>query len=313
MRWFYFINMGERANTEFMDSGLAAFSFRKFGVLLGLLVAVESMAAPGGRAPIGAGTSREMPKELKAAGITEKLGDTVDLEGLRFTNEAGEEVTLASYFKRGKPVVLSIVYYECPSLCTFVLNGLTDALDKFQWTPGKEFEVVSVSMNHRETPELAQTKKNAYLDALDRPEIAGGWHFLVGTEAMIKKLTNQLGFGFQWDPDQKQYAHSAALMILTAQGRISRYLYGIQYSLKDLRLALLEASEGKIGTLVDRVLMFCYQYDPSSRGYSLVAFRLVQLGSAITVLLVSFYLFWFWRRQTRVRVAAKEAEPVEPA
>lgn len=247
-----------------------------------------------------------IPEYLQEARIFEKLGAEVELGAIALKDESGAQVKLASFFHRGKPVVLVPVYYECPNLCTLVLNGLVQLLKSSDWVPGGKFEVVVVSMNHRETPELASRKKEAYLKEYGKPETAEGWHFLVGSEPMVRKLFDQVGFGFKYDEKAEEYAHSAALIVLTPEGKVSRYLYGVQFEPKDFKLALLEASNGKIGTLVDRVLLFCYGYDPNSRGYALQAMRVMRLAGLVTLVFVGMYLFVFWSRQRRKNRAIKK-------
>jgi len=244
-------------------------------------------------------SQQSIPPELAGIGITEHLGDTVSLSSLKFKNELGEVKPLSDYFKRGHPVVLTLVYYQCPNLCNFMLNGLLDGLKTFEWTPGNQFDIVTISINPNETPELAEKKKQSYMKAYSRPEAASGWHFLTGEESQIKQLAKEVGFGYRYDPVEKQYAHSAALYVLTPEGKISRYLYGIEYPNRDLRLALLEASRGKIGTVVDRFLLFCYRYDPHTRKYSVYLTRIMQSACGATVVLFGGYLFIFWRRQRK--------------
>jgi protein SCO1/2 len=244
----------------------------------------------------------EIPDELKGAGIIEKPGSSVLLNDLSFKDENGETVAFKKYFNQGgKPVILSLAYFECPNLCTFVLNGLTDALKGLDWVPGEKFEVVTVSIDPREKPALAKAKKGAYLASLGKPQAADGWHFLTGDEDSIRKLADSVGFGYKWIAEDKQYAHSAALFLLTPDGRISRTLYGIEYKPKDLKLALLEASGGKIGTVMDRFLLFCYRYNPKTHKYSVYLTQLMQAGGAGTVVFFGGYLAVFWRRQRRSR------------
>lgn len=241
----------------------------------------------------------ELPKELQGVGITEHLGETLALNELRFTDESGHQISLANYFKSGRPVLLNLVYYECPNLCTFVLNGLVKALKDMDWVPGKQFEVVSVSIDPKEKASLATRKKSAYISAYGKPEGAAGWHFLTGEVDSIRKLAAQIGFGYRYDERDRQFAHSAAIFALTPAGKISRYLYGIEYKPTDLKLSLLEASNGKIGTVIDRLLLFCYRYDPLTRKYSVYLTKVMQAGSAGTVVLFGAYLAVFWRRQRR--------------
>lgn len=246
-----------------------------------------------------------VPELLKDAQIVERLGERVSLDTLEFKNEAGEQVHLGDYFRKGRPVILTPVYFNCPNLCNFLLNGLNDALRDFEWVAGREFEIVSYSINPNEGPELAAAKKKSYIEDLGRPEYAAGWHFLTGEEVTIRKLSNEVGFGYRLDPETKEYMHAAGLFVLTPDGVVSRTLLGIQFSPRDLKLALLEASEGEVGDWVDQVMLFCFHYDPESRGYSLVVFRVVQLGSLLMILLMGVFLAIFWTRQKRLGMAER--------
>jgi len=240
-----------------------------------------------------------LPKELESAQIVEKLGNQVDIENLEFKNETGEPVKLSQFFKKDIPVVVVLAYYSCPSLCGVLLNGVTNSLRAIDWTPGKEFSVVVASINPKESSELARLKKETLVDHMGRVEAAGGMHFLTGQEPQIKALASQLGFGYYYDEAIKEYAHSAGIFVLTPTGKISRVLYGVDFPQKDLKLSLLEASEGKIGNTFERFLMFCYRYDPTRGGYALQAMKLVQAGGLLTILIIGGYLFWFWRRERR--------------
>jgi protein SCO1 len=211
-------------------------------------------------------------------------------------------VRLAQYFSTKRPVLLNLVYYDCPSLCGFVLKGFLDGLKPLSWTPGREFEIVTVSINPREKPQLAAKKKAAYLQELGRPGAEQGWHFLTGDEAQIQKLAAQVGFRYKWIEKDQQYSHSAAIFVLTPQGRISRYLYGVLFPERDLKLALLEASDGKIGTLVERFLLFCYRYDPQTRKYSIYLTQLMRLAALLTTLALGGYLALFWRRERKLKL-----------
>lgn len=239
----------------------------------------------------------ELPKELEGVGITEKLGDQVSIQDLVFTNEEGKEVPLASFFQAKKPVILTLAYYNCPALCGLVLNGLNDGMKGMDWTPGNQFQVINVSIDPKETPELAKAKKENYVRALGKPEAAAGWHFLTGSENQIKTLASQVGFGYRYDENKKDYAHGAGIFVLTPEGKVSRVLYGIQYRPTDLKLSLLEASNGKVGTILDRIVLFCYSYDPQLRQYSMVFTRVMQAGSVLMTLVVGLYLFLFWWKQ----------------
>jgi protein SCO1/2 len=246
----------------------------------------------------------QVPEELKAVGITEHLGSAVSIGELTFRDEKNQPVRLGEYFKAGKPVLLNLVYFECPSLCSFVLNGLVKSLRGLDWTPGTQFEVITLSIDPTEKAELAAAKKESYIASFGRPESAQGWHFLTGEESQIKKLADQVGFGYRYDKDEKQYAHSAAIFTLTPEGKISRYLYGIEYPSRDLKLSLIEASSGKIGTIMERFMLFCYRYDPKTKKYSVYVTRLLQTGAVATVLALSLYLGIFWTRQRRLGSAA---------
>jgi protein SCO1/2 len=249
----------------------------------------------------------DVPDELKGASIVEKPGASVLLDDLSFKDEDGQAVPLKKFFNQGnKPVVLALAYYECPNLCTFVLNGITDALKGLDWVPGQQFELVTVSIDHREKPELAKAKKAAYLANLGKPQAAAGWHFLTGDEKSIRKLADSVGFGYKWVEQDQQYAHSAALFAITPDGRVSRTLYGIEYKPKDVKLALLEASGGKIGTVIDRLMLFCYRYNPQTHKYSVYLTQVMQAGGAGTVLIFGGYLAVFWNRQRRSTKKQKE-------
>jgi len=260
---------------------------------LALLAALDSGQAPASETP------GQIPAQLQAAGITEKLGARASLDSIELRDESGKAVKLRQYFSSGRPVLLAFIYFECPNLCSFVLNALMDSLKTMTWTPGQNFDVVTVSIDPREGPELAAKKKEAYLKVLGRPGAEKGWHFLTGTEKQTKTLAQEMGFGYFYDEKEKQSAHSAGLFVLTPEGQLSRILYGINYSARDLRLALLEAGQGKIGTVVDRFLLFCYRYDPNSRSYSVYLFNVMRLAAAVTVLVMAMAFGTIWFKQRR--------------
>jgi protein SCO1/2 len=210
--------------------------------------------------PVPTGNSTEV---LKKVDIEQRLGNQIPLD-LKFRDESGREVRLGEYFGKGKPVALTLVYYECPMLCSQVLNGAVGAFQALSFTAGKEFEVVTVSFDPREGPELAAKKKETYLRRYKREGAEQGWHFLTGDKASIDALADAVGFRYVWDEQSQQFAHASAVMVATPQGKLSHYFYGIDYAPKDLRLAFVEASEGKIGSPVDSLLLFCYHYDPAS-------------------------------------------------
>ena len=246
---------------------------------------------------LGKSNSSTVAKDLSDVKITEKLGTQVDIDSLHFKDESGQDVALSNYFRKGKPVIITLVYYGCPNLCTFMLNGLSNGLRSFAWNLGEKFEIVTVSINPNEGSTLASQKKVAYLKEYGRTGSEKGWHFLTGQQDQIEKLAGTLGFGYHYDPETKQYAHGSAIFVLTPEGKLSRILYGIDFPEKNLKLALLEASSGKVGTVIDRFLMYCYQYNPNSRGYALYAMRLVQAGGAITLLFLGIFMFLLWRRE----------------
>ena len=239
--------------------------------------------------------AQERPRILRDVGYDQRLGEQVPLD-LVFRDEAGRDVRLRSLF-RGKPVVLSLVYYECPMLCTLTLNGLQSALSVLSFDVGQEFDVVTVSFEPKETPALAAAKKKAYLARYRRPGAAEGWHFLTGGEGAIHALTGAVGFRYAWDTETRQYAHPAGLVVLTPEGRIARYMYGMEYAPRDLRLALVEASQRRIGNPIDAVLLYCYQYDPMRGRYAASVMRLVRLGGVLTVLALGGFILVSLRRE----------------
>jgi len=233
------------------------------------------------------------PELLKEVGIDQKLNDSIPLD-LAFRDEHGNRVELGEYFG-SKPVILTLVYYSCPMLCTQVLNGLNRSLKEIPMEMGRDFRVVTVSIDPTERPILAEAKQAMYAGMYGRPGAAEGWHFLTGSEREIKQLANAVGFRYAYDPDSKQFAHASVIMILTPEGKISRYLYGIQYPQRDLRLGLVEASNGKIGSPVDQILLFCYHYDPHTGKYGLLISRIIQLSGLLTVLIGAVFLIFLFR------------------
>ncbi len=239
-----------------------------------------------------------LPKALREVSIDQKLNEQLPLD-LAFRNERGETVKLGDYFGK-KPVVLSLVYYECPMLCTQVLNGMVSAFKVLSFKAGTEFDVVTVSFDPRETPALAAAKKTTYLGYLPeakRASATNGWHFLTGDEESIKRLTDAVGFRFHFDEATNQFAHASAIMITTPEGKLARYFYGIEYSPKDLRLGLVEASQNKIGSPVDQLLLYCYHYDPATGKYGAVVMNMVRVGGIATLVLM-VAMFFVMRRRT---------------
>lgn len=244
---------------------------------------------------------------LRKVNVLEHLGDTIPMDVV-VTNDAGETVTLGRYFKSGSPVILVLAYYECPMLCNLVMNGLTQTAKKLAWLPGQEYRIVTVSINPAESLSLARGKKENYIREFGRPEADSGWTFCIAAEDQSRKLAKAIGFEYYYDEHQKQYAHPAVITILTGAGVISRYLYGIEFKERDLRLALVEASEGKIGTTMDRIILACYHYDPNAGGYVLMAYSIMKIGGVLTILFLALFLTFLWRRDRR-RQTSPEIKP----
>jgi protein SCO1 len=241
-------------------------------------------------------TGKELPPELQNVGVTEHLGNPLDLD-MQFTDENGQSVPLRKYFTSPKPVLMAMVYYTCPALCNYHLNGLTEAMKTLKWSTGKDFELVAVSMNHREGPDVAGKKKENYLKLYDRHTGDAGWHFLVGSEANVQKLADELGFKFRWMEDKKQFAHASVAYVVTPDGKISRYLHGISIEPNTLKLSLLEASNGKIGNVLEQAVMYCFQFDPVKNKYTLYAWNVMRIGAALMVLLLAIFLIPVWWRE----------------
>ena len=244
--------------------------------------------------------SQVSPDDLKNVGIDQRLDQQLPLD-LPFTDETGKTVRLGDYFKSGRPVVLNLVYYTCPMLCGEELAGLSSALGVLKFTPGNEYEVVTVSINPDETPEIASEKKKIYIDRMnermDKKTDGAGWHFLTGQQGEIQQLADAVGFHYKRDARTGQFIHSAAIMIATPQGRLAQYYYGVEFSPKDLRLGMIEASRNKIGNLVDQVTLYCYHYDPKTGRYGAVVTNILRLAGAATVLLLGGFLIVMYRRE----------------
>ncbi len=211
---------------------------------------------------------------------------------------------LAEYFDGEKPVILNFVYHNCPMLCSILLESFTKSLKDLDWTPGGEFDVLTISFSAKETPELASRQKTRFLKILERPEADSGWHFLTGSEENISALTDAAGFGFKWIESTKDFAHPAALIFLDGKANITRYIHGMNYPPSDLRKAIVEASEGRVGTSVDRILLYCYRYDAGANSYVLNAINLMKIGGFLTLVVVGLGLLIFWRRE-RQQLAKK--------
>ncbi len=237
------------------------------------------------------------PPLLQGVGIDQNLNAQVPM-GLTFRDETGQSVTLGQYF-RDKPVVLALVYYECPGLCDLILNGLSHAMQQISLNVGSDYQVVTVSFNPKETWQLAYAKKGNYLEKYNRPGAKEGWHFLTGDEPSIKTLADTVGFRYKYDQASQQYVHASAIYVLTPEGKISKYFYGIDYNPRDFRLGLVDASSNKIGTVADRVLLFCCQYDPTTGKYGLAIARVTRVLGTATALCLFGFIFVMLRRDRR--------------
>jgi protein SCO1 len=272
------------------------------GTLAALVLTNVTPAAAQGLAPSNEPAAGARPGILNKIAIDQRIGDKVPLD-LPLTDEAGQPVTLGDYFGN-RPVILALVYYECPMLCTQVLNGLVTALGVMNFEVGREFDVVAVSFNPKEGPGLASQKKAAYVKRYGRPQSAAGWHFLTGSPDSIKRLTEAVGFKYEYDEKIGQYAHGAGIEVLTPKGVLSRYFYGIEFSARDIRFGLIEASEERIGSRIDDVLLFCYHYDPATGTYGAAMLNLVRLGGIATVAALVVFITMSLRRE---RATADEA------
>ncbi len=242
------------------------------------------------------GADRTAP--LSQVDILQQLNKRLPLEAA-FKDDSGRDVTLGQYFDGKHPVVLALVYYECPMLCTQILNGLVRATRILPLTPGKDFEVVVISFDAREGPKEAAEKKAAYLKMYGKPETADSWHFLTGNLSNIKSVTDAVGFRYIWDPHTAVFAHASAIYVATPEGKLSKYFMGVEYSAKDLKLGLVDASSNKIGTMVDHVLLYCYHFDPQSAKYTPFALGLLRVAGAFTALSLGAFVLIMLRRESR--------------
>jgi len=239
-----------------------------------------------------------LPAPVLRVGFDQRLGEQVPLD-LEFRDEEGRAVRLGDLFE-GKPVILSLAYYDCPMLCGLTLSGVASSLKTLSFDAGREFRVITVSFNPKETPKQARARKTQSLDLYGRPGAGNGWRFLTGEEEAIRRLTGAVGFRYEWDAEQKQYAHPTGIVVLTPAGRIARYFFGVEYAPKDLRLGLVEAADGRIGTLADRLLLLCYRYDSTTGRYSGLAIGLVRAGGVATVLALGLLIATtVWRDRRR--------------
>jgi len=233
------------------------------------------------------------PPGLKHVGIEQRLNDQIPPD-LVFRDETGKQVRLADYFGK-KPLVLNLVYFQCPMLCPEVLNGLESALRVLKFDVGKEFDVLTISFDPKETPEMAVEKKAEILKRYNRAGAADGWHFLTGPQASVDALTKAAGFDYEYDPKTGQFAHATAIMLLTPQGKIAQYYYGVEFAPKDLRLGLIQASQGKIGNVIDEVLLYCYHYNPDTGKYGAIISRILKIAGGATIFVLGAFLIVMFR------------------
>lgn len=248
-----------------------------------------------------------VPNELVGVDIIENTNALLPLD-TKFMDQSGEEIALGDLFQDERPVLLQMGYFKCPQLCNLVLNEMTETLRTLDWTTGKEFDVVSISINPDESPELAAAKRTSYILMYERRQSGKGWHFLTGPEESSRAVADAVGFQYRLQPDG-EYAHAAGLFVITPDGRVSRYLYGSSYDVKTMRFALLEASNGRIGSTLDRFIMWCHVYDPDSGSYVLLAVRLMQVGGVLTLLILGLGLGWMWRSD-RKKTTDSDKDPM---
>ncbi len=269
------------------------------------VVAQQQPGLPGSMGFTGGIVASNVPPKIEHVTFSQRLGERLPFDA-RLTDETGREVALGDYFGKDRPVVLAFVYFQCPMLCPLVMNGISSALKVVPFTPGKDFDVVLVSFDPKDTPEAANAKKRAHLQHWAVPETADGWHFLTGTEQEIRRVTDAAGFTYEWDEETQQFAHVSGLLVATPDGRLSRYFYGVEFSPKDLRLALVDSGQGRLGSVVDELLLYCFHYDPSSGKYGAVFMNIMRLGGVLTVGLVLGFVVLMRLRESR-RVAERHA------
>lgn len=261
----------------------------------------QALIAPS-RASLADGVEVELPPELADLRLEQKLGQRVPLD-VKLRAHDGAEVELGGYFG-DRPVLLAPVYYDCPMLCSLVLDGVVRSLKPLSLVPGKDFEVLAVSFDPRDTPSKAAASRTTALQRYRRPEAEAGWHFLVGDEAEVARLMDAVGFRYRFDPQSGEYAHAGAVILLTPQGDVARYFYGVEFPPKDVRLGLVEASAGRIGSVIDQVMLFCYRYDPVLGRYSAVTLNVVRLGGVLTVLAIATFISVMLLRERRRKALA---------
>jgi protein SCO1/2 len=272
--------------------------------ILFLSIHVSSVFALGGQGPIELGKDglkNSKPQVLGKIGIDEKLGDSLDLN-IPFTDDHGKEIVLGKYFGTEKPVFLMLIYYSCPTLCNTHLNQMMNTFRDSGMKIGKDYEFVAVSIDPDESYKLAAAKKESYLKEFGDESTRDGWHFLTGTQESIDKIASQVGFKYAWDAAQRQWAHAAAAYVVTPSGQLSYYHYGVNIQPKVLRLSLVEAADSKIGTVMDRIVLFCLQYDPDKKTYAFYAYNIMKVGALLMAIFLFIFLFTFWRKENRKQI-----------
>ena len=285
-------------------STIAGLILLVLGIGLGVwspdVFAQQQPGLPGSMGMSGGIVASNVPPQFAAVTFAQRLNQQLPLDTM-LRDEEGREVKLGAFFGT-RPVLLAFVYYQCPLLCSQVMNGISSALKAVPFTPGKDFDVVLVSFDPRDTPEAANAKKRAHLLHWKRQDTAGGWHFLTGDEAAIRQVTSAAGFNYTWDEPTLQFAHVSGILAVTPDGRLSRYFYGVEFSPKELRLALVESGAGKIGSAVDELLLYCFAYDPTTGQYGVVVMNVVRLGGLLTVAVIVGFILLMRRRESRAPV-----------
>lgn len=289
-----------KAQCTMRSAGTGRFRLLALAVCVVIADTLHAQQQPGLPGSMGFQTgivASNVPPQLEEVTFRQRLGQQLPLDA-RVRDEQGREAALGEFFGK-RPVILSFVYYQCPMLCSQVLNGISSALKVLLLTPGRDFDVVLLSFDPRDTPEAANAKKRAHLLHWNAEQTAAGWHFLTADEATIRRITEAAGFFYTWDESTSQYAHVSGLLTVTPDGRLSRYFYGVEFSPKELRMALIESSAGRIGSIVDELLLYCYQYDPESGRYGLIFMNLVRLGGVLTVAFLVGFILLMRRRDAR--------------
>jgi protein SCO1/2 len=290
-----------RAQTTQRNSLLASVLFVTFASSVGTEAQVATGPSARGYKQERGAVANSVPRALQGIGFDQRIDEHIPLD-ITFRDESGATVRLGDYFGK-RPVVMLFAYYDCPMLCTQVIHGLSSALGVLSLVPGKDFEIVTVSFNPGDTPAAAASKKAGYVERYQQPGAAAAWHFLTGDPPSIERLTKAAGFRYAWDEDTKQFAHPSGIIVLTPDGRLARYLFGIEYGPRDLRFGIVEASAGKVGSVVDSLLLYCYHYDPMMGRYGLVVMRAIRVAGAMTVLALGTFILVMIRRERRARPA----------